>query len=164
MHAVKIQRIQESFYIREQFFDRPRMVGSWVCRLPVSTHIAANHTVVSCSERHPVIPEARATTSARLDHNRLCRFPGIGEVTQFVMGLVVVGDDLWHVSLLLSIFDTLCYNYTKLISARRASNVGIRESAQLWHVHLRTIGNEIVDSLRAINSVRLYPRTLIAAG
>jgi len=99
-----------------------------------------------------------------LDHNRLCRFPGIGEVIQFVMGLVVVGDDLWQVSLLLEIFDNLCHNYIKLSNARSASNFGRRESAQLLHVHLRTIRNEIVDSLRVITSVRLYHPTLIAAG
>src|SRR6516225_12252829 len=72
------------------------MLGAWVGGLAMTTHIAADHAKFAGEQRNPVIPETQIAPEAVLNPDRLGLLPRIGEVVEFVVHLVIIGDDLRH--------------------------------------------------------------------
>src|SRR5216684_136715 len=96
MDPVEAERVEKALHVVEQIADRPDVVGAGVGRLAVTTHVAAEHAVMSRERWYPVIPKAGTAAEAVLNPESFGMFPGVGEIIDVVMHLVVVGLDLRH--------------------------------------------------------------------
>src|SRR5689334_20023788 len=74
------------------------MIGARVGGLPMTAHIAADDAKFAGQQRHPMMPETQIAPEAVLSPDRISLFPRIGEVVEFVIHLVIIGDNLLHFS------------------------------------------------------------------